>query len=267
MMRTLSLLLLLVLAGCAGDPPPSVPPMRKAAESANRSAVIAAQAQHWGVALESWREALTAYQAIDDWVGQGRARLGMAQAYARTDRNDLAEKTLLVMPDQDLFVATQRAQAAYQLALLVAGKNEALAQARLESARQLCTSDCMLQPQLDNLAARLALQKSDYSAVVVHAGLALAGAKNLPAERAYSHRLLAEAALGRDMPQQAKVELEAALVDDRLLAEPMWLQEDYRLLVRVAQRLGDPLLQRDAELRLESVCTAAGLPDCGGKAR
>lgn len=262
--KILICLFTLLLAACAGNPPERIPALRLSAEAANRAAVSAAQALRWENAVASWREALAAYQAMDDWQGQGRARLGLGQAYARLERDDQARSYLEGMPELTLFSDVQRASAAYQLALLeVSEPNRA--QALLDAARQNCGKNCALSVQFDNLGARLAVARDDWESVRTLAQRALDAAGSLPAERAHAHRLLGEAALAANSPLVAKGHLEAALLDDRHLAEPEWLLEDYRLLEKTATLSVDDRLVQEARIRQKSICAAARLSSCLGQ--
>ncbi len=259
--KRLIFLMVLILTACAGDPPARMPALRSAAESANRMAVQAVYAARWEEAVASWHEALAGYQSMDDWQGQGRARLGLGQAYARLGRGALARKYLEVMPEQRLFAGVQRACAAYQLALLEV-PDDGRARVLLDQAWRLCGKHCPLAAQLDNLAARLAAGQGAWVEVGRLARRALDAAGALPAERAHAHRLLAEAALARSAQHEARMQLEAALVEDRQLAEPEWLLEDYRLLERIAVLLHDEALAQEARVRQKSLCLAARLPVC-----
>lgn len=261
-MRIFLICLVLLLAACASEPPARIAPLRLAADNANRTAVAAANLQRWENAVDAWREALLAYQSMDDWAGQGRARLGLAQAYARLNQIPAAISMLVDMPEQSLFPAGLRAQAAYQLALLALPGNAALAQTRLDSAIQLCGKDCALTSQFANLAGRLAALRADWVAVQQHAGRALSSAQQLPAERAHANRLLAEAALAQAAPQQAKVRIDAALVDDRVRADPQSLLDDYRVLALVAQALNDKALSQEVAVRQQSLCAAQRSAAC-----
>ncbi|MDR3412112.1 MAG: tetratricopeptide repeat protein [Formivibrio sp.] len=260
-LKTLFFTLALMLTACAGNPSAPVPALRTATENANRTAVVAVRELRWENAVDSWRESLAGYQAIDDWPGQGRARLGLGQAYARLGKIDLARKYLEEMPAQSLFPDIQRASAAYQLALLDVLHAER-AQALLDTAWQVCGKRCPLAAQLDNLAARLAAARKDWVKVGQLAQKALEEAESLPAERAHSHRLLAEVALDAHDPHLAKIHVETALIDDRKLAEPEWLLEDYQLMAHVAVVLNDESLAQDVAVRQKSLCSAALLLAC-----
>lgn len=258
-MKILPITLAVLLVACAGDPPPVVPPLRTSAENAHRAAISAARALRWENAIAAWQEALVGYQAVDDWTGQGRARLGLAQAYVRDAKPVQANQVLVGMTEQTLYPASLRAQAAYQQALLV---DAAGALVWLDKSRQLCVADCAIGPQLDNLAARLALGRGDHATAAQAANRALANASQLPAERSHARRLLAELALAQNAAPQAKIHLDEALKIDRQLAEPDWLLDDYRLLARIAAALDDAALVREAKTRLASLCQAAGLTAC-----
>ncbi len=251
-----------LLTACAGTPSPRSPPLRQAAEQAHRAALSAAAAGRWQSAEQGWREALMAYQAMDDWAGQGWARLGLAQAHARLGRDDLALGVIDGMAAQALFPQPLRARAAYQQALLLASGGRILARSRLAQARDLCARPCALSVQFDNLGARLALLDGERGLAQKLARQALHGADELPAERAHACRLLAELALLERAFAEALVYLEAALVDDRKLAEPQWLLDDYRLLEKLAAAMGDEKRLEEARLRQSSLCAGASLPGC-----
>lgn len=257
-------LFILMLTACAGSPPARVAALRLSTEGANRTAVSAAQALRWENAVASWREALAGYQAMDDWQGQGRARLGLGQAYARLGRDDLARSNLEAVLESAIFSGAQRASAAYQLALLDVSHHDR-ARELLDAARQYCGKDCPLAVQFDNLDARLAAGRGDWESVKRLAQRALNAAGSMPAERSHAHRLLGEAALAGNSPLVAREHLKAALLDDRQLAEPEWLFEDYRLLEKTAALLADDLLMQEAQMRQKSICAAARIPGCSGQ--
>lgn len=251
-----------VLAGCAGNPEPRQPPLRVTAENASRQAVSAALGGRWESAVESWHEAVLAYQSIDDWEGQGRARLGLSQAWARLGNVDQAQGSIAGMDGHVLFSSLLRARAAYQQALLALPDNPAVSTQKVKLSRELCGPSCGFAVALDNLDARLALLRADLGEARRFAGRALEFAGGLSAERSHAHRLLAELDLRDGELKQARMHLEAALVDDRHLAEPQWLLDDYRLLKKIARESGDDVLLREATLRLDSLCKATRLPDC-----
>lgn len=257
-----ALLCSLLLAGCAGNPLPDPPPLRLAAENANRIAVAAMHANRWKNAESAWLEALHAYHAIDDWSGQGRARLGLAQTYAKLGQSEQALDVVRNMPAQLLFPARLRARAAYQEALFFLDGHPSLAVEKLDQARLLCGERCDMTSRLDNLEARIAAGSGQWERVQMLASKALAESGEQVTERAHAHRLLAEVALSRKQFIQARNYLALSIKDDRELAEPEWLLEDYILLEQVARESGDTTLEQEARLRQVALCVAIDSMKC-----
>ena len=267
-MRLQNLLLIgcCLLAGCAVSPEPAVPALRLAADNSSRQAVAAATAGRWESAAQAWREALSAYQSIDDWGGQGRARLGLSQALSRLGHSGPSQNVIAGVPEQALFPGVIRTRAAYQQALLLLSADMQAAWQRLSLARSLCADECALSVQFDNLGARLSMLRGDLREAQRLAALALQQAEDLPAERAHANRLLAELALRDGAINPARTYLESALKDDRLLAEPQWLLDDYLLQEKLAKALGDDRLLEDAISRQKSLCAGGLWAGCEGVA-
>lgn len=261
-MKKIWMFLSLCLLACAQTPAKIASPLRLQAEQANRAAVEYAKRQQWSESLDAWKEALRAYQSMDDWAGQGRARLGLAAALDAEGQKAAAVNVLERMPALPAYSAAQRAQAAYQLALLAWPDADAVTK-RLLMARQQCAKPCGLTARMDNLAAGLAAQKGDWAEVERLARAADKSAAHEPTTRAHAQRLLAEAALARQNPAQAKTHLESALQLDRELAVSQWLLDDYRLLLKIAQALQDKGLEQEALLRQQSLCEGLGAVICG----
>lgn len=261
-MRRVLIFVALIVGGCASEPIAPASALRALAENANHAALSATRVLNWKRSAAAWREALVAYQAIDDWEGQGRARLGLASSYARLGQTREAENILLPMPKQAMFPQMQRVQASYQLALLAVGTNNMLAARQLEDARSLCGERCPYLPALDNLQARLRAALLDWQSVEQLTTRVLAGKDVSPAERSHAFRLLAEARFSGGDIDGARAHLEQALALDRELAEPAWLLDDYRLLEHIALARGDVKMQTEVATRLASLCRGAKLVGC-----
>lgn len=253
-MKRVILFLLVGLVACASAPPQ--PFLLRTADAAAREAVAAGARQQWVEAEAAWREALATYQAIDDWTGQGRARLGLASALMRVSKSAEAADVLRVMVDKPVFLSTQRAQAAYQLALIESSMDW-LAQARL-----LCGSRCWLTAQFDNFEAGQAARAGQWNRVAELAQRALKAADDWPAEQSHAQRLLAEVAIQSQDWLRAQQALEAALRLDRMLAEPCWLLDDYTALARLAGLRGDAALAQEAKNREQSIRIGLGSKSC-----
>ena len=251
----------LLLAGCAGNSLPQ-PPLRLAAENANRIAVEATNAGRWKDAESSWLEALNTYQSMDDWPGQGRARLGLAQTYARLAQDDKAYKAIEGMSEQPLFPVLLRARAAYQEALLLLREAPSAANEKLDHARSLCGEACDMASRLDNLEARIAAGFGLWGRAQLLAARALAESGEHVTEKAHAQRLLAEAAMSRRQFSVARDYLYLSIENDRLMAEPEWLLEDYRLLEQVARESADNGLAQEAKFRQGVICAAIESVKC-----
>jgi len=254
-MKYLIALLLMALLGCTNGPVKSVSFLRQSADAAARNAVAAGSKRQWEEAGEAWRDALAAYQSIDDWVGQGRSRLGLAAVLAQQNRQVEAVALLQIMVDASTFIPAQRAQAAYQIGLMESSGDW------IARARAFCGQHCAIAAQLDNFEARLAARAGawDHAGRLANRALKSGGAW---AEEAHAHRILAEVALQQLDWLRARGEIDAAIRLDRELGEPFFLLDDYTLLLRIAQAMGDAALEREARLRRESICAGLGAQAC-----
>jgi len=254
MKTTLSLFMLLLLAACGGVPQAPLPPRLQAAQAAVLAANRAAQSGADADASAYWREAVEDYASIDDWAGQGEARLGLAQSLTRQGQRDSAAQLLAQVRSELLYPSAIRARAAYQQALLALDAPE-VASRDLADARALCGADCPWQVQFDNLDARLTLARGDYAG----AAKLLAGvldSRDLPVrERAHALRLSAEVALHNGDLAAAHHNIEEVIALDRGLAEPTYLVDDYVFLGRYAKIANDPALADVAARHLQSLCS------------
>ncbi len=250
------------LVACASEPKVEKPVRLQTAESAMRAGNKAFAGERYRDAAMSWQDAFDAYRSIDDWAGQGEARLGLAQAFDRQGEAAAARNVLLGLPEQILFPQPLRARAAYQLALLAARDDATGAAERLQQARTLCAAPCALAPQLDNLAARLALPTAPAQAEALARGV-LDGMPGAPAvERAHAARLIAEARLlANDAPTARDVLLQAIALDKEQ-GNSTFLGDDFALLIKVARALDDAALRAEAEARFASLCAAVRVAAC-----
>ena len=251
----------IVLSGCGSTPKPVQSPASIQAQIKHRNALQAIRDGRIESASLEWRAAVLAYQSIDDWQGQGMARLGLAQAQMRLQHKKEAEQTLqpMLQPNLSLetFTQTQQSQAAFQMAQLVLPRDLALAQTYLAQSKASCATPCFLQVQYANLSAKMALQAGDLNQAkaFAQAVLLMEPATNA-AELAFAQRLLAEVAMQESRYPAAKILLMQAITLDRQSAEPLWLLDDYRLLLKIAQQSNDAALQTDAQQHLVSLCAA-----------
>ncbi|GGP18743.1 tetratricopeptide repeat protein [Silvimonas iriomotensis] len=255
--------LLGLLAACSTTPAPQTPAsvLATQARGAMVNANRASQQQRWDDAAVQWQAALSLFQAMDDWGGQGEARLGLAYAQVKMHQPANAVKTLAPM-DSTLFRPVQRAQAGYQLALLAMPDTQ-MADAALAHARSVCSADCAIAPQLDNLDARIHLQQGDAAGALGLANGVLARGEGVPmVERAHALRLVAQIRLQQGQPAAGWQALQQGIVMDRTLANPLWLADDFALQLDLAGAMADQALAEDARVRLRSVCEVVAASGC-----
>ncbi|WP_410498418.1 hypothetical protein [Chitinibacter sp. S2-10] len=257
MNKYLMLTLLAVgLTACSSAPKPEIPSLRMAVQLSHEKALKAIRAGYAADAALLWQDALLRYQALDDWGGQGMARLGLAQSQYKLGEFEAAKQTLRVMPEQNLFATEHRSQASLQLAQLYLTEPQ-LARQHLALSEQLCAQPCRLQWSQSNLAAQIAVAEKDWEQVLRVSAAVLNGAPaEEKAERAHAYRLQAQALLMQQQAEAALPNIDSALVLDRELARPDWLLDDYRLRLAIAQNLGDAALLADCEQKIASLCAA-----------
>ncbi|WP_145927078.1 hypothetical protein [Jeongeupia sp. USM3] len=253
-----ALLAALLLSACGGAPPAPRPVLLQRADAAALAANRATQSGNDEDAADLWRSALELRTAIDDWQGAGEARLGLAQAQRQLQRPDAAVATLDGMPDAVLYPPSQRARAAYLMALLTVAQ-PGVARGWLQRARTQCTAPCALAVPLANLDARLLLAEGDPAAALA---MAASPVDAPPAERAHAARIRAEALGQLGRPAEGLVQLADAITADRHLAEPAYLADDFALQQRLADAAGEGRLADEARTRLAAICAVARVPAC-----
>jgi tetratricopeptide (TPR) repeat protein len=249
----------LLLAACSSAPEVVKSPARIQAELAHRNALQAIRDGRIESAEFEWHSALLAYQAIDDWSGQGMARLGLAQIQLRLGQLEAAEQVLAPMLAIKVFPAAQRSQAALQMAQLLlqmVAPDLVRAKAYLAQAGAECAQPCPIAAQILNVGAKIALRDGDLLAASAAAQQGLALAQTNRAELAFSQRILAEVSLKQGDFAAAVVWLDQAIVLDRQSAEPLWLLDDYRLMLDIAKQSGDLALRQRADVHLTALCAA-----------
>lgn len=260
---TLTALLTLTLCACASSKPPETEPVRH--NEAQRLAKAAARAtleRHWAAAALLWRETAQRYGALDNWQEAGYARLGEAQALAKSDRQQ-ALALLRQLADTAFYPAPVRAEAHYQQALLAFGDSDWTAgSAALDRAQTLCAAPCALSGALANARARAAAGQGQWAEAQAFAETALKIADLDEGERANAMRRQGEALLRLGRPEAARPLLDAALDIDRRLGRPAAIVAGLALRAEAAES-GDAAVW---QARARQACADAGEVDCpGGK--
>lgn len=256
------LLLTWLVTACSSNPVAPTPAVLAQARAEVVAANRVTQRHEWGSAIAHWQLAVHLYASVDDWGGQGEARLGLANAYAMHGQRDLARDTLTGMPDQPLFSQAQRTQVAYQLALLALPDSNA-ALAYLKQAQALCARQCALVAQLANLEARIQLAQGNAATALSLAQTVLARPDSIPeSERAHAWRLVAESKLQLADSAGGWLALQQALIIDRKMAVSEYLADDLALQKRLGKAMPDKAVEDDAQMRLQSLCAAVPARAC-----
>lgn len=249
----------MLLTGCANSTKQDIPALRISAEVSHGKALKAIHAGDVEGAALWWSQALLQYQALDDWPGQGMARLGLAQAQHKAGQVDRAIQTLKPMVAQSGFMVAQRAQAHLQLAQLWLSddQNAGVAAMHLAQSEQLCAAPCQMRWAQINVAAKIALLNEDWPRVMQLTVSVLAGAaEGEEMEIAHSHQLQAQAQLAQLQLAGALYSIDQALALDRKLARPDWLLADYRVRLQIVQLLSDREQITLTEQKISSLCEA-----------
>ena len=256
MIRLLFVLFLSGLVACSSSPKEIRSPVRIQAELAHRNALQAILDGRIESAAVEWQSALLSYQSIDDWQGQGMARLGLAQIQSRLGDQRAAELVLAPMLASTAFSAVHQTQAALQMAQLLQVNDTVRAAEYLRMAKASCARPCRFEVQILNLEAKMALRASELELATSSAQQALGLSASNRVEAAFSQRILAEVALQQQQYTVALSWLEQAIVLDRQSAEPLWLLDNYRLMREIARQSGDESLLKRADVHLSSLCAA-----------
>jgi hypothetical protein len=254
-----------ILLGCATSPKEPIPPLRIEAQSNHQKALRAIRQGDLQAGLTNWQLAIRQYQALDDWAGQGAARLGLAQAQQKLALHQEAKTTLAPLLEQPAqFTPEQLAQAWLQLAQIELAKNPveknqflAATQALAESKR-LCAAPCDLRWVQQNVAGQLAALQQDWQQLAaLSADLLQQAPATERAEIAHAYRLQAQAQLALQQHAVALKSIDMALDLDRQLARPDWLLADYRLRLQIVRAAQDVGQIKSTEQKIASLC--AGL--------
>lgn len=259
------LVLLLLLAGCAGDPIAHAPAKRQQAIELNNRATSLFARGDYAAAIAQYRAALEVERSVENEDGIAANLINLSIAYQRQGDRAAAAAALAEVLDAPVlaYPARRVAEAALREAILkLDGGDPAGAARSLERARAACGPACPLAGRLDNVEAQLAYERRDWDAAQAAAARALA-ANRSRAERdeaANSLRLLGAAALEKGAVQDADKALLEALEIDKDLALPVRIYRDLALLGRVASARTDAAQARAYYARALSVARATRDP-------
>lgn len=254
----------LLLLACVSSPKEPIPPLRIEAQANHQKALKAIHRGDVQGGLVSWQQAVQQYQALDDWAGQGAARLGLAQAQQKLAQYQQAMSTLAPLielaeqfPSELLAQAwLQRAQIQLALHQLESDQAQfAAAEQSLAESKRYCAAPCPLRWVQQNMAVQLAALQQDWRQVLVlTTDLLQQAPASEVAEIAHAYRLQAQAQLALLQHLSALKSIDMALEYDRQLARPDWLLADYRLRLQIVRAAQDDGQIKSTEQKIASLC-------------
>jgi tetratricopeptide (TPR) repeat protein len=256
--KTLSVFVLFFVAAC-GSAPPRQP---LALEQAKKSEHEAHRALHDGDlmrARELFKLSMLRQQSLDNLPAAAIAAINLASVSHKLG-DDVTALALLdsVLGDSTGHITAElRATAAFRKAIILAATDrKAEADSALQLAGQACNKQCGFAQGINNLSARLALAKGDFTtALSIAKSVVEQGAEK--EELANAQRIAAAAESALQQNEAALAHFQIALALDQELAISARIEEDLIGISTTLEKLGR---KTEAELflrRAEAVAFAA----------
>ena len=233
-----------LLGGCASQPPPAQPAKRVQAIEANNRGTALFQRGDYAAAAAEFRRAVDIERSIENEEGVAANLINLSIAYQRAGERVAARAAVAEILDNPLmrFSPARIGEAALRSAILLTEEREVDAAAKaLERSRSLCAGRCPLTGKIDNVAAQLALLGGRHEEARAAAQRALSANRSRGdrEEVANSLRLLGGAALAAGKAAEVEPLAHEALEIDKQLAVPGKIFRDLILLGRAAKARGN----------------------------
>jgi len=253
--------LLLVFLDACGSAPPRQP---TAIEQAGKADHAAHRALHDGDlmrARELFKQSMLLQQSLDNLPASAMAAINLSSVSHKLG-DDGAALVLLdgILSDTTAQITPElRAAAAFRKGVILADAGKAVeAESAMAVANKECNRQCAFVSGINNLSARLALEKGDFPyALAIAKNVMNAGAEKVEQANAMRIAAAAEAALGQH--EASLAHYQAALELDKELALSPRIAEDLKGIVKVLEKLGR---KPEADIfahRAETVIEAARL--------
>ncbi|MEA3195540.1 MAG: hypothetical protein QOD26_3873 [Betaproteobacteria bacterium] len=234
---------MILIGGCASQPPPAQPTKRIQAIDANNRGTALFQRGDYAAAAAEFRRAVDIERSIENEDGVAANLINLSIAYQRAGEKVAARAAVAEVLDSQLmrFPPSRIAEAALRSANLHTEEREVDAAAKvLERSRSLCAARCPLTGRIDNVAAQLALLGGRHEEARAAAQRALSANRSRGdrEEIANSLRLLGGAALAAGRAAEVEPLARDALEIDKQLAVPGKIFRDLVLMGRAAKALG-----------------------------
>ncbi len=250
-----SCLILLMLVAC-GSPPPRQPEALDRARKTEQAAYRAMREGDLPRARELFAQARTMQQALENIADASLDTINLATVLHKLGKDADALQALhaILTEANHLVTEDMKAAAAFRSAVILLDGNRLQEAAdSITLANRYCHNNCVLQPGLKNLQARIALQQEKPEEALALASQVI-GNGSMPEEQANANRTAAMAALVLNKPALALQYYETALQLDKSLALSGRIAEDLEGSAAALQKLGKPELaagftQRAADVR------------------
>lgn len=258
-LANLLLLFLLVSVAACGSPPPRQP---MAIEQANKADQAAHRALRDGDLLrarELFKQSMLMQQSLDNLPASATAAVNLSYVFHKLGDDG----TALVLLDDVLRESTPlipsdlHAAAAFRKGIILAdGGKISESESALQLAYLSCNKKCTFTPGMNNLSARLALDKGDFeTALAMAKNVINAGAEK--EEVANAQRIAATAENMLSHNEAALQHYLAALELDKELALSARIYEDLNGIAKALEKLGRKSEADDYARRAETVKAAS----------
>ncbi len=261
-------LLLLLLLGACGSAPPRQPAVMEQVKKADQAAYRAVRDGDLLRARELFRQSMLLNQSLDNLPASAMAAINLSSVNHKLG-DDAAALALLdhVLSDAaPLYPAELRGTAAFRKAIILVDSGKPVeAETALQSAAMECKQQCAYAPGMNNLRARLALDKGDYpAALTLSKSVINASAEKEELANAQRTAATAESALGQH--DAALTHYLAALELDKELGQSTRIVVDLQGAAVAMEKLGR---KAEAEAYVRRAMAAAeaarSLPGKAGK--
>jgi tetratricopeptide (TPR) repeat protein len=255
----LLLLFLLVFVSACGSPPPRQP---MAIEQAKKADQAAHRALHDGDlmrAREFFKQSMLMQQSLDDQAASAMAAINLSYVSHKLGDDGVALELLdnILRESSTLIPTDLRTAAAFRKGVIMADSGKlAEAESALQLASLSCNKQCAFTSGMNNLRARLALDKGDFeTALSMAINVINAGAEKEEVANAQRIAATAESTLNRN--EAALANYHAALELDKELALSARIAEDLIGIAKVLEKLGRKSEAADFARRADMVKAAS----------
>jgi len=237
--HAMTVVLLFSLASC-GSAPPRQPLALEKAKKADHEAHRALRDGDLIRARELFNQSMLYQMSLDNRTASATAAINLSSVSHKLG-DDSAALGLLdgILADSTAQVPAElRAAAAFRKGIILADTGKiAEAESALQLANQECNKQCAYAPGMNNLRARLALDKGDFASALSAANMVIsAGAEK--EEVANAHRIAAASETSLGHHEIALAHYQAALGLDKDLALSPRIAEDLKGISSVLLKLG-----------------------------